>query len=360
MKTKIYFSDKVSPLASLNRLLKTESFKDSEFFLLVDENTYANCMPHFISYVDILDNVRFFEVPVGEEAKSLEVASQLWSELLESGADRNSVIINLGGGAVCDLGGFVAAGFKRGIRYINVPTTLIGMVDAALGGKTAVNLESAKNQIGFFYPPTAVVVDPVFLDTLEDDECLSGCFEIVKTLLLSDAEMLKSLESILSPEMQLDIDCLRPYIRHCVDFKQAVTQADPYERSLRKILNLGHTLGHGIESYAIEQGSPIPHGYAVALGLAGELYLSVNKLGLDKQIYLNYCKMIGNFISFPKLKLKETEAIMKYIRQDKKNRDGLILCTLLKDVGVPMIDVVVDENEVRDALMKIVFGTNKR
>lgn len=352
MNTKFFFPSCISSLAKLNRMLTGEDYKDSKFFIIVDENTYNNCLPLLISKVSALEQAEFFEVPIGEEAKSIEVATQLWGALLDSDADRNSVIINLGGGCVSDIGGFVAAGFKRGIRYINVPTTLIGMVDAAIGGKTAVNLENAKNQVGFFLQPEAVCIYPEFLDSLPDAEWKSGYFEMEKTMLLTDADLFNDFVHQSTASMVYDPLKLCEHIRHCVDFKRSVVAADPYETSIRKILNLGHTFGHAIESFAMQKHISCSHGAAVGFGLACELYLSVKKLGLSEKLYNDSLSFKRYHSEFPQLSLRDTESILAFMRQDKKNRDGLILCVLLQDIGVPMIDVALDDNEIRDALLK--------
>ena len=267
MKTKYLFPSRITSLAKLNRMLMGEDYKDSKFFIIVDENTYTYCLPVLISRVSALENAEFFEVPVGEEAKSLEVAAQLWGALLDSGADRNSVILNLGGGCVSDIGGFVAAGFKRGIRYINIPTTLIGMIDAAIGGKTAVNVENAKNQVGFFHQPEAVCIHPDFLDTLEPKDLVSGIFEMAKTLLLCDKYAFEGLLRLALGCAKIPIKEIMSFIPQCVEFKKSVVEVDPSEKSIRKILNFGHTFGHAIESYLNEKGQSIPHGIAVGIGL---------------------------------------------------------------------------------------------
>lgn len=347
MSPKLILPSRVSSLAKLNRMLKGAGYKDSKFFIIVDENSYNNCLPSLISSVSALESAEFFEVPIGEEAKSIEVASQLWSALLDSGADRNSVIVNLGGGCVSDIGGFVAAGFRRGIRYINIPTTLVAMVDAAIGGKTALNLQYAKNQVGFFWQPDAVCINPYFLSTLPEEELLNGTFEILKTLYLSDINLLNDYLSDNKNIVSMDV------VVHCALFKNSVVKIDTTEQSVRKILNFGHTFGHGIESFAIENGIPMRHGMAVGIGMACELYLSVKKLGLDEKILSDYCNFLFATIDVPRFTLADTEPILKYIRLDKKNCDGWILCVLLKDIGIPVIDVAISENEVRDALLHI-------
>ena len=169
-------------LRALGRELAKEEWRDAKYTILLDENTFQHCLPLLISQVEALQEAEFIEVPVGEECKSLEVAAQVWQTLMEGEADRNAVVVNLGGGCVCDLGGYVAAGYKRGIRYINVPTTLLSMVDAAIGGKTAINFGGVKNSIGHFYPSTLTVIEPAFLKTLPQEEMLNGQMEMVKNI----------------------------------------------------------------------------------------------------------------------------------------------------------------------------------
>ena len=352
MKTKYFFPSRISSLAKLNRMLDSDEYQNARFFIIVDENTYQNCLPVLISKVSALEKAEFFEVPVSEEAKSLEVAAQLWGALLDSGADRNSVILNLGGGCVSDIGGFVAAGYKRGIRYINIPTTLIGMIDASVGGKTAVNVDNAKNQVGFFHQPEAVCLYPDFLDTLAVADLQSGLFEMLKTFLLSDSKAFDTLVYAACNCPELPLATIKQYVQQCVDFKKSVVEADPQEKSIRKILNLGHTFGHAIESFSIENDAPLSHGAAVGIGLKCELYLSVNKLGLSESVYGGLCKVLQRFVAVPQITLRDTERILEFMRMDKKNADGLILCVLLQEIGVPVIDVSIDENEVRDALLK--------
>ena len=353
MDTKLILPSRISSLSKLDRFLKQPRFASSRFFLFVDENTYSHCLPLLISKVAALESAEFFEVPVGEEAKSIEVAAQLWGALLESGADGNSVIVNLGGGCVSDLGGFVASAFKRGVPVVNVPTTLVGMVDAAIGGKTAVNLDHVKNAVGYFHPAAAVCVEPAFLDSLPDEELVAGFFEMVKTVLLSDAASFEALAEAVGQEGRVSLDLIKRHLNDCVAFKQAVVKTDPYEHSVRKVLNLGHTFGHGIESYLLECGTPVSHGVAVGIGMACALYLSVKKVGLDASLLERYVAMLRKMVDVPPFSLRDTEGILLYMRQDKKNRDGLILCVLIQEPGLPVIDVSVDENEVRDALLSL-------
>ena len=340
-----------SSLSRLNRLLSNKAYDNARFFILLDENTYSNCLPLLITKMVRLQQSEFMEVPVGEECKEVAIATQLWQTLLESGADRNTILVNLGGGSVSDLGGFVASCYKRGIRYINIPTTLIGMVDAAIGGKTALNLEGFKNQVGAFYPPMVTCIEPAFLDTLPDEELFNGVFEMLKTLMIGDVEQYSRLcDMLLDGTLEI-----RPeMIATCVEIKTAVVKKDPRDESVRHILNLGHTFGHALESSSHEEGkSPLSHGTAVGIGLVCALYLSVKKLGLQPDFLEHYQKVAARLVKLPHYSLKETEAILKYMRQDKKNADEAINCVLLKEPGAPVIDIPVEENEIRDALLKI-------
>ena len=327
-------------LSAMSRELQKEDWQGVHYTILLDENTFQNCLPTLVSQVDSLQEAEFIEVPVGEECKSLEVAAQVWQTLLENGADRHSVIVNLGGGAVCDLGGFVAAGFKRGIRYINVPTTLLAMVDAAIGGKTAVDFGGVKNSIGHFYPSSMTVIEPVFLQTLPQEEVLNGMFEMVKTALVSDAALYNRLLT--------GVNIKSSDIKEIARIKSRVVKADPYDNSIRKILNFGHTFGHAIETY-----SQMPHGVAVGIGMSVAMYLSVKKLGLSGEVYHSYSKWLKERVTLPKYTLKNIEQMLPLMYQDKKNAAGDLRCVLLQEVGAAVIDVCVSDNEVRDAFLKL-------
>lgn len=348
---KMILPSQVSSLGRLNRVLSGKDYADARFFLLVDENTYSHCLPLVISKVSRLHQAEFMEVPTGEECKDLGIASQLWQTLLESGTDRETVIVNLGGGCISDLGGFVAAGYKRGIRYINVPTTLLGMIDAGIGGKTAVNLGGSKNQVGFFYQPQVVCLEPEFLDTLPNRELFNGLFEMLKTFMIADPEQYERLcAMLLGGKLELGGDM----IAACAEIKSAVVKADPTDRGPRRILNFGHTFGHAIEAYSHEQGhKPLSHGTAVGIGMVCALYLSVQKLLLPQEVLDRYRSSALKLTALPHYTLRDTEGILGYMRQDKKNAEGEILCVLLQELGAPVIDVTVDENEVRDALLNI-------
>ena len=332
-------------LPSLARMLRAEGWRDARYTVLLDENTFENCLPALVSRVEALQEAEFIEVPVGEECKSLEVAAQVWQTLLESGADRQAVLVCLGGGAVCDLGGFVAAGYKRGIRHINVPTSLLAMVDAAIGGKTAIDFGGVKNSIGHFYPAELTVVEPSFLVTLPQAELLNGQMEMVKTAAVCDA----SLYGRLLSGDTIDKDD----IKVVAQLKACVVKADPYDHGIRRILNFGHTFGH-----AVELQSNLPHGLAVGIGMKVAMYLSVKKIGLSEEVYSAYSQWLKARLAavgrqLPAYGLKDIEQMLPLMHQDKKNTADGLRCVLLQEPGAAVIDVTVDDNEVRDALLKL-------
>lgn len=340
-----------SSLSRLNRMLSGHAYEHARFFILVDENTYSHCLAQLVAHVGRIQEAEFMEVPVGEECKDLAIAQQLWQTLLESGADKDAVLVNLGGGCLSDLGGFVAAGYKRGIRYINVPTTLIGMVDAAIGGKTAVNLCNSKNQVGFFQQPEITCIELGFLGTLPNEELFNGVFEMLKTFLIGNPQQYQALSDML---LGGTFEAKADMIAACAEIKTAIVKSDPKDQSIRHILNLGHTFGHAIEAFSHQAGrAPLGHGMAVGVGLVCAIYLSVKKLGMPPEHLDRYRQVASKLMPLPHYTLKETEEIISYMRQDKKNAQGQIRCVLLQDLGAPVIDITVDENEVRDALLKV-------
>lgn len=347
---KLLIASRCSAFGKLSRTLEGKAYQNARYFILVDENTYNHCLPQLVAQVEPLQKAEFMEVPIGEECKDIAIATQLWETLLESRADRDSVLVNLGGGCVSDLGGFVASGYKRGMRYINVPTTLIGMVDAAIGGKTALNLNGYKNQIGFFNPPDIVCLNPSFLDTLPDEELFNGVFEMLKTMMIGAPDQYEQLcDMLLGGTLDLKPDM----IAACAEIKTAVVKQDPTDKGIRHILNLGHTFGHAIESFSHQTDKPYRHGKAIGIGMVCALYLSVKKLGLPQACLDHYRSVATKLIELPHYTLRDTEALLSFMRQDKKNADGEIRCVLLKELGAPVIDLAVDENEIRDTLLKI-------
>lgn len=330
-------------LVALGRELAKEEWQGAKFVILLDENTFQCCLPQLVSRVEALQEAEFVEVPVGEECKSLEVAAQVWQTLLEGEADRQTVIVNLGGGSVCDLGGFVAAGYKRGICHINVPTSLLAMVDAAIGGKTAVDFGGVKNSIGHFYPAALTVIEPAFLDTLPQDEMLNGRMEMVKTAAVTDSDLYAQL---LADSGVGDVG--RRQVVDVARIKARVVKVDPYDHSIRRILNFGHTFGHAIEVY-----SGLPHGLAVGVGMLVAMYLSVKKIGLAEEVFQDYAGWLRQFVEVPHYTLRDIEQMLPLMHQDKKNIAGALRCVLLQSPGAAVIDVDITDNEVRDALLTV-------
>jgi len=352
MKTQTIISNhgRIPALKLLKRHLKSRQYAGSRFFILVDENTSAHCLPLLASEVEPLQEAEFFEVESGEGCKDIAVAQNLWLSLLESGADRNAVIINLGGGTICDLGGFVAASYKRGIHYINVPTTLLAMADASIGGKTAVNVGGVKNQAGFFYKPERVCIELAFLSSLPQREMLSGTFEMAKTFAVADKELFARFCGQWTKNCALDEEM----IFACAKIKDEITKRDLKDTGERKKLNFGHTFGHAIESFSLSQGDKaLSHGEAVGLGMACAMYLSVKKTGLPQNIFDEYSKKVRQLLGKQRFTSEMANTILYYMYADKKNADGEIRCVLLKDIGEAVWDIAVTKDEILEAILSI-------
>lgn len=337
-----------SGLDSLENELRKEEWHGARYSILVDENTSQDCLPVLVGNVEELQEAELIEVPTGEECKTLEVAAQVWQTLLEGGADRDTVLVGLGGGAVCDLCGFVSAGYKRGIRHILVPTTLLAMTDAAIGGKTAIDFGGVKNSIGHFYPTALTIIDTDFLETLPTIEVANGLMEMVKTAAVCDPELYSQ---ITNTRGRMEIS--RRQVTAVVRLKARVVKADPYDHSIRKILNFGHTFGH-----AIEMSRKVPHGLAVGIGMKAAMYHSTKKTGLAAEVYNTYSKWLDSIFStigihFSDLSLRDIEQMLPLMHQDKKNTADRLRCVLLQELGAPVIDVEVSDNEVRDAMLKV-------
>lgn len=283
----------------------------------------------------------------GEDHKNLESAMTIWNVLEEAGATRKSAVVNIGGGLVTDIGGFAAACFKRGIRFVNVPTTLLGAVDAATGGKTGINFNGLKNEIGAFHLPSDVIISALPLLSLSEREIMSGYAEMVKTALIADANLY---EKLLNPErVTEDIDCLEDAMKRCVEIKEEVVAADPTEKGLRKILNFGHTAGHAFESLSFEKNKPLAHGEAVAHGMLVELILSHIAKGMESGVIERYASCILKpFYPRAGVTCNDMDRLMEFMAHDKKNATaGSPNFTLLTAVGSPVIDCLPAESDIR-------------
>jgi 3-dehydroquinate synthase len=316
----------------------------SQVFVLVDANTARLCYPQLRAYLPA--NHIVIEIPDGEEYKVLATCETVWEALTEARADRFAVLVNLGGGVVTDLGGFCAALYKRGIRFVQVPTTLLAQVDASVGGKTGVDFQNFKNQLGVFQVPAAVFMEPRFLATLDPRQLKSGYAEVVKHWLIADAAAFEN-----HRRTGFFVDDWAPIIRESVATKERIVAADPLESGLRKVLNFGHTVGHALESYLLSQsGREILHGEAIAAGMICESWLSMKK-GLLSEDELDKIESFL-FSVFEKIQFVtlETDAIAELALQDKKNAGTTINCTLLEGIGRAIYDQPISLAEIGSSL----------
>ena len=313
--------------------------------VLVDENTKRHVLPLL---ADSLSNASVIEIPAGDDSKTLDTLTHIWQELECCGATRHSVLINVGGGMVTDIGGLAAATFKRGMHFINVPTTLLAAVDAAIGGKTGVNFMGLKNEIGVFAPADAVIVSTCFFSTLPIEELKSGFAEMLKHAMLSNHD--EFLHLLNFDFTHFDHDNLLERLRASNKIKDYIVSQDPTELGLRKALNLGHTVGHALESLAMENGKPVPHGYAVAWGLVAESVLSHMTSGFPSEDLYALARFIKDNYGAPAITCDHYDRLIDLMRHDKKSRDGDINCTLLKECGSFTIDNIIDEENLKSAL----------
>ena len=320
-------------------------------FVLTDEVTHEKCLPLVKDYF-CLKGAQVITIGSTDVHKDLHSLAQVWQGLGEGGADRHSCLINLGGGMVTDLGGFAASTFKRGIDFINIPTTLLSMVDASVGGKTGVNFNGLKNEIGVFNDSRYVVLDTRFLHTLDDENLRSGYAEMLKHGLISDEQTWAEL---------LQFDLARPDFAHLqqmvatsVQVKEKVVAIDPHEKGIRKALNYGHTFGHAFESFSLkhhaEGVSPILHGYAVAYGMICELYLSTVKAGFPSEQMRQTVAFIRDYYGRFDITCDDYDELIALMRHDKKNTAGVINFTLLDAIGEVLINQTATDEEIREAL----------
>jgi 3-dehydroquinate synthase len=330
---------------SLNKHLKEKSF--SKIFILVDENTHANCLPYFLTNLETNSVIEIIEIEAGEVNKNIETCSGVWNTLSELDADRKSLLINVGGGVITDLGGFVASTFKRGISYINAPTSLLSMVDASVGGKTGVDLGHLKNQIGVISVPDLVLIDTKFLETLPQNQMRSGLAEMLKHGLISDEIYWNKFKDLSS----MPIDNLDELIYESVIIKKNVVEEDPLENGLRKTLNFGHTLGHAIESYFLSNANKgdLLHGEAIAIGMILASYISTELVDFPKQTTEEIKTLFQSYYGKVTINENEYHNIIELLKYDKKNNHGNINFVLLKSIGNPKIDCLVDNAIIIDA-----------
>jgi len=329
----------------LNDFLKPD--KTSKVFVLVDSNTHEHCLSKFLQKIENEVQIEIIEIEAGEEFKNLQTCEGVWNALSELEADRKSLLINLGGGVVTDLGGFVASTFKRGIKFINIPTTLLSMVDASVGGKTGVDLGNLKNQIGVINQPEIVLIDSAYLSTLSSQEMRSGLAEILKHGLIADESYWNKVSNL----PNLDASELDAIIKKSVAIKGKIVDKDPFEQDLRKTLNYGHTLGHAIESYCLTHSvkKKLLHGEAIAAGMILETYLSVELKDFPKTKLQQITEVIKNMYGYEEFSEDDIQQIKELMKFDKKNERGNINFVLLEDIGKPVYDVIVPDELIQKA-----------
>jgi len=337
----IYFENSISELAKF-----IEQGKYSRFFILTDENTAEHCLPLVKEKISHLENYDIIEINAGEESKDIDFCIGIWKMLIDFGADRQSLMVNLGGGVISDLGGFAASTYKRGIDFVHVPTTLLSQVDASVGGKTGIDIDSIKNIIGTFTQPKAVFIEYDFLKSLPDRQILSGLAEMLKHGLICDVAYWNLLKAsdLEHPSVEL--------IYRSVEIKNKVVIEDPKETGIRKSLNFGHTIGHAVETYSLlhDEGRHLSHGEAIAIGMICEAWLSHKKIGLSSEELTEITDVISGL--YPKYMIEESanEELYALMQKDKKNQNGKINCTLLTHIGQYSVDNICTEDELCESL----------
>ncbi|MFL0681944.1 MAG: 3-dehydroquinate synthase [Algoriphagus aquaeductus] len=326
---------------SLSEILAQLSF--SRLVVLSDLNTQRHCLP-IIEKILPTDTV-FISVAAGEIHKNLDTCSLIWSRMTEEALDRKALMINLGGGVIGDMGGFCASIYKRGIRFINCPTTLLSQVDASVGGKLGIDFNGLKNHLGVFNEPETVIIAPEFLKTLPQAELRSGYAEIIKHGLIRDNAYFQKLQA-----QNWESQDWESLIRHSVGIKKAVVEADPKENGLRKILNFGHTIGHAFESYFLDTQNHLLHGEAIALGMIAEGFLSFEKVGFSFEEFREMSRFLLQVYGKVDFSLHELDPILDLCTQDKKNEGSVILFSLLESIGNCTYNIPVTREEIKHAI----------
>jgi 3-dehydroquinate synthase len=333
--------------------------KHDRLFILVDETTEKLCLP-VVAGFPCVKGAKVITIGASDANKTLQSLSHVWEQLGQGGATRHTLLINIGGGMVTDLGGFAASTFKRGIQYINIPTTLLSMVDASVGGKTGINFNGLKNEIGVFNNASSVILDTQFLRTMDSENILSGYAEMLKHGLISNEKMWAELIEIRNEELEMRNDdhnfsflisnsSFKKMLAESVAVKQRIVTEDPTEQGLRKALNLGHTIGHAFESFALKQ-KPILHGYAVAYGLICELYLSAVKTGFPTDKMHQTVSFIKEHYGKMTITCDDYPTLLELMTHDKKNVGSTINFTLLGGIGDIRINQTANKQDIYEAL----------
>ena len=333
----IYFNQEAYEM--LNSWISNYNY--SKLFILVDETTNEFCLPKLLPLLEVDIPIEIIEIEAGEEMKNISTCVEIWSILADLGADRKSAILNLGGGVITDLGGFVASTFKRGIDFINIPTTLLGMVDAAIGGKNGVDLGTLKNQIGVINAPKLVVIDTDYLETLPQNQMKSGLAEMLKHGLIYDKKYWNQFKDL----QDLNFDDLDQLIHRSVEIKNEIVCQDPTENGIRKALNFGHTLGHAIESHFLETEKPLLHGEAIAIGMILECYISKEKKLITEEEYIEIKSTLLAIFEKQFFTQNDIDSIVNLLIHDKKNEYGKVQFALIENIGTIILNQYTD-NEV--------------
>ncbi len=340
----IYFNQ--DALLDFDKVLMTCSQNDQQVFVLADDQTKQYCWPLLEPYFQSIQiKINLITIPHGEENKNLHQLSEIWKRLTRAGAGRDAMLINLGGGVITDLGGFAAASYKRGIRTIHFPTTLLAMADAALGGKTGIDFEGYKNQIGAFHQPERVYIITDFLKTLPEVQWRSGMGELIKYNFIMSGGM-NQFELL----AKKDEAYITAAIAQAVRFKMEVVSEDPMEKGRRKILNFGHTIGHAFESLGLSRKLNITHGEAVAAGILAELFLSVELKGMKKNVLEDYLEYYQSLFDPFILNQVDIDNMMDLIVHDKKSKGGNIMMVCMDSKGKAVFDVLVEPEQLRACL----------
>lgn len=322
-----------------------QQFEFGRLFVLVDENTQEHCLPRLR---EALHGHAFhtIKIPSGERNKDIGTCQLIWQQLMQQQAGRDALLINLGGGVIGDMGGFCAGTFKRGIRFVQVPTTLLSQVDASVGGKLGIDFMQVKNGIGLFLDPQAVLIDPTFLLTLPPREVRSGFAEIIKHSLIQKAEQWKQLRQL----QQLSSADWIQLIPNSVAVKKRIVEEDRLEHGLRKALNFGHTIGHALEGHALHTEAPLLHGEAIAIGMVCEAYLSHKLLGLDEQELQEISRYIISIYGHHPIEERNYPAYLQLMRNDKKNEGQATNFSLLEQIGQPRVNQQAEERLIKESL----------
>lgn len=341
----ITFQDKAYRF--LSELITDKSY--SKIIVLSDTNTHEFCLPHFLGNLATEVAIEIVEIEPGEIVKNIATCLDVWNVLTDLGADRKSLLVNVGGGVITDLGGFVASTYKRGIDFVNVPTTLLSMVDASIGGKNGVDLGHLKNQIGTITTPVAVCVDVKFLETLDGREIRSGYAEMLKHGLIADANYWTELSNFTN----LNLEDLERLIYRSIEIKNNIVSEDLTENGIRKALNFGHTLGHAIESYCLEHENftTLLHGEAIAIGMILEAHLSFQKGLISKETYLEIKNVLLSIYEPVKFSLEDQKSICELMIHDKKNEYGRVQFVLLNAIGSIKINQEVTIDSISNAFL---------